>query len=159
MSIAVILTGLPATGKSTLGFSLSQAMPAVLVSHDWISAALKSSGLFKNYYQLSIDEALDPGYIVAEYIALDNLRVGNHVVIDGLFHSCAVRKRIVDRLATGSTQVIQVWCTATDSIRHQRAVEHRERGIPGWGEISWEHIERVKPFYEAPTGIDITVEL
>lgn len=46
----------------------------------------------------------------------------------------------------------------TDESVHRRRVEGRVRGIPGWHEIDWGHVERMRREQPALTVPHITVD-
>ena len=37
-------------------------------------------------------------------------------------------------------------------------VEGRQRNIPHWYELDWEHVERARSSWVAPTGLDLVLE-
>jgi hypothetical protein len=37
-------------------------------------------------------------------------------------------------------------------------VEGRQRQIPNWYELDWEHVEQARSSWVAPTGLDLVVE-
>jgi hypothetical protein len=40
-----------------------------------------------------------------------------------------------------------VECVCSDDDEHRRRVEGRRRGIPGWHEVGWDHVERMRSEY------------
>jgi hypothetical protein len=50
-----------------------------------------------------------------------------------------------------------VECVCSDRDLHQRRVVGRKRGIPGWHEVGWDHIERMR--VEFPLSVEhLTVD-
>lgn len=53
-------------------------------------------------------------------------------------------------------QVVE--CSCTDESEHRRRVETRRRDIPGWHEIGWDHVPRMKAQYPPLTYPHLTVD-
>ena len=136
----VVFTGLPGTGKSTMAERIAVALGAPVFSGDWLMGALKPHGVLA---------ALDRPTFLAMYYDLlatlmsRQLMLGQSVVMDCLLN---------DDLAESWQQTAQqhgarfhvVECICTDESEHRRRVETRRRNIPGWHEITWSHVERMK---------------
>ena len=82
------------------------------------------------------------GYVVAEWVAADQLTSGRDVVADAVNGVAAAREGWV-RLAarTGAAlRFVEVWCS--NAAEHRRRVETREPQLPGQGLPTWDQVQR-----------------
>lgn len=71
----IVFSGLPGTGKTTIAHDLAAATGAVYLRIDTIEQAIRNSGALAQDVGRS-------GYMVANELALSNLRLGHAVVVD-----------------------------------------------------------------------------
>lgn len=127
-----IFSGLPGTGKTTLGQKLASRVTAAYLRIDTIEQALRD--------MCDIDVGGE-GYRFSYRVVADNLLIGISVVADscnpveltrGEWEAVAVE--------TGATPInIEVVCS--DKDEHRRRVEDRESSIPGLRLPTWEAVE------------------
>jgi hypothetical protein len=43
-----------------------------------------------------------------------------------------------------SASLLLIECICSDEVTHRARVEGRTRGIPGWHEVGWDHVERMR---------------
>lgn len=51
-----------------------------------------------------------------------------------------------------------VECVCTDEALHRRRIEGRRRDIPGWHEVGWDHVERMRAELRPLTTQDLTLD-
>ena len=73
----IVLSGLPASGKSVLAESLSRALSLTIVSIDPIEAAMWRAGLAKTQTGIA-------AYEVAQALAEEHLRLRHSVIVDAV---------------------------------------------------------------------------
>jgi predicted kinase len=73
MATLIVFAGLPGVGKSSIARELARKIGAVWLRIDSIEQAIKASGV------TFVDNA---GYLVAQAIAEENLRLGHDVIAD-----------------------------------------------------------------------------
>lgn len=141
----VILTGLPGTGKSSLAEALGRKLGVPVFAKDWLEATLKNNGL-------SAQDATDPnlGYVSYELLttlAERQLQLGQSAILDSVASTAAIRTQWRDLTTKyGATwQVIE--CVCSNTAQHQARLTVRQRGIPGWSELTWADVERVAAYY------------
>lgn len=130
------MSGLPGSGKSTIGRALAARLPAALVSVDPIDAALRRAGI-------AADQPTGlAAYLVAEIVAEDVLAAGMTVLVDAVnaveparaqWRELAARRGVAMR-------VVEVICS--DPYLHRTRLESRRRRFAGLPEPRWADVER-----------------
>lgn len=150
MPTVVAFTGLPGTGKSTLADRLATELGAPSFSGDWLLGALAPHGVLTG---------VDRPTLLAVYFGLlDTLvsrqvMLGQSAVVDGVLDDDAVARW---RQATPRLVVVQ--CVCSDERMHRSRIEGRTRGIPGWHEVGWDHVERMRAEFRPVADPDLTAD-
>jgi hypothetical protein len=55
-------------------------------------------------------------------------------------------------------RLVAVECVCRDEGVHRQRLESRRRGIPGWHEVGWDHVERMRLEYPGLTREHLTVD-
>jgi predicted kinase len=154
----VLVTGLPGTGKSTMADVAAAELGAPVLGHDWAMSGLRP------YPELQ--EALDEmglrghrgvGWSILWALARSQLRRGQPVVLDGVARAPEVAGcRALAREEGASSFVVMTTCS--DAELHRHHIEGRQRGIPGWYELDWEHVARSRREWDALEDVDVVLE-
>jgi hypothetical protein len=83
---------------------------------------------------------------------LDQSAVVDDVVSDGQF---AAWREVADRFGA---RLYLIECVCSDEAVHRARIEGRVRGIPGWHEVGWDHVERMRAETKPPTADRLTVD-
>ncbi len=156
--ILVLVTGLQGSGKSTIGRLAADLLGAPLVAHDWAMSGLRP---FPEI-QAALD-AMEPpahgrvGWSLLRALAQSELRRGSSVVLDGVARAAQVEAlRLVAAEEGARFLVIMTECS--DPALHRSRVDHRERGIPGWYEFDWSHVEESRKTWDPNMAVDLKVD-
>jgi predicted kinase len=140
---AVVLCGLPGTGKSTLAELVADKLAAPSFAFDWFLGALTPFGVVRP------DNAAPLGNQLMTSALARQVRAGQSAVLDagGFEHAERARWQAITEHFGG--RFIGVECVCPDEAVHRRRVESRHRDIPGWpATVSWEHISRMREIWE-----------
>lgn len=107
--------------------------------------------------QLDRESYLRVHYGLLETLMTRQLMFQQAAIVDGV---------VSDAVLEGWQQIVNgygaklyvIECICSDVGEHRRRVEGRVRGIPGWHEIDWDHVERMrvelKPLEKARLTLD-----
>jgi predicted kinase len=129
----LILSGLPAAGKTTVARELARRIGAVHVRIDSIEHAIRESGVAT----AALDDA---GYRAGYAVAEDNLRLGHVVIADSVNPLPITRDawRGVSRRAAVDAIEVEIICS--DPREHRRRVETRNADIGGFRLPTWQEV-------------------
>jgi predicted kinase len=136
----IVFTGLPGTGKSTLAERLGRASGVPVFAADWLMGSLKPHGVL---YGLDDETYLALHYGLMETLVVRQLRLGQSAITDCVLDEATAR-RWAGIAAEYGARMRVVECVCSDTELHRSRVEGRVRGIPGWHEIDWAHVERMR---------------
>lgn len=140
---AVLVAGLPGTGKSTLAEAVAQSLRAPAFSMDWELGTLMPFGVLRPDNLWPMSELMMVSSMARQ------LQLGSDAIVDaaGLLAKDRHRMRAVAE-ALGAA-FIGVECVCSDEAAHRGRVRERSRVIPGWtATVSWEHVKRMRELWE-----------
>jgi predicted kinase len=139
--IIVVFTGLPGTGKSTLAELTGRRLGAPVFSGDWLLGSMKPA-----HRQLArLDQAAyhDLYLSVLTSLVTRQLMLDQSGVADCVLADAEIAQWIALAGEYGATLAV-IECVCSDEVTHRSRVKGRVRGIPGWHEIDWDHVEHMR---------------
>ena len=156
--LVVLVTGLQATGKSTMAEVAARALGAPVLAHDWAMSGLRPYPEIQQTLDAMGGRGhRDVGWSLLWALARCQLRMGRSVVLDGVARDPEVEgtRRVASEEGAGA---VVVMTACADPVVHRSRMEGRQRGIPGWYELDWGHVERARSSWSAPAGVDLCLE-
>jgi predicted kinase len=123
---------------------------------DWLEASLLQSGLRSTDKSKSLGYA---GYELMTVLAKYQLMLGQSVILDSVAATKTIRtewKKLAKRYQA-ERRVIE--CVCSDESLHRARLRVRKRRIPGWHELEWSEVERVKRYYIPWRSAHLTLDM
>jgi predicted kinase len=140
----IIFSGLPGTGKSMLAETIGKQLCIPVFAKDWLEAVLLQNGLQPTQNGKSLGYV---GYELLTALAERQLMLGQSVILDSVAGIISIRdqwRNLADQYHAAS-HVIE--CVCSDETVHRDRLSTRRRKIPGWYELEWSEVERVRSYY------------
>jgi predicted kinase len=158
MTSMVLLTGAPGSGKSTLADGAASAVSASVLAWDWIMGSLSPfDDVQAVFRQMGRERYRAVGWSVIWNLSIAQLRSGRSVVLDGVARDAEVR-RFREIAAKFGARSLVVWTLCSDRDVHRSRIEGRVRGIPGWHELDWPHVDTLRNDLVEPVDIDLRLD-
>ncbi len=156
--LLVLVTGLPGTGKSTMADVAADELGAPVLGHDWAMSGLRPFPELQGTLDaMGLRGHRGVGWSILWALARSQLRRGQPVVLDGVARAPEVAaSRSLAREEGAPSLVVMTACV--DPVLHRRRVEGRQRGIPGWYELEWDHVARARSEWEALDDVDVVLD-
>ena len=140
----IIFSGLPGTGKSTLAEAVGKELCIPVFARDWLEATLLRCELQSTKEDKSLSWA---GYELMTVLAERQLILGQSVILDSVAGTETIRStwRQLSRQYDADWRVVE--CICSDEALHRSRLKIRKRNIPGWHELEWSDVEKVKQYY------------
>lgn len=156
--ILVLITGLQGTGKSTFAEQAAELLGASVLAHDWAMSGLRPF----RAVQRALDSMTPPGHQPVGWsilcaLARAQIRRGSSVVLDGVARGPAIE---LCRQVAGEegARFLLVLTECDDLEIHHLRIEARERSIPDWYELDWDHVQQSHAQWERPERVDIVLQ-
>ena len=139
----VVFSGLPGVGKTTIARLLSARLRAVYLRIDTIEQAIRSGG---------VGAVGAAGYEVANRLAVENLRLGRHVVADCVNPVATSREGWRKTASEAAARLAEIRVTCSDEAEHRRRLDTRVDDVPGLTRVTWDRVvsAAAEPWDNAP---------
>lgn len=138
----IVLSGLPATGKSAIADGIARARKTPVLSVDPIESAIVRAGIPQTF------ETGLAAYLIALTLADRNLAAGVDSVIDAVNSVEQAKEWWRELAAKHAVELRIIECVVSDEALHRTRLASRERGLavaePKWGDIERRQSEWTK---------------
>ena len=140
----IIFSGLPGTGKNMLAEAVGKELSIPVFARDWLEGTLLRSGLKPTIEDKPLGFA---GYELLTILAQRQLILRQSVILDSVAGTETIRStwRQLSRQYGAYWRVVE--CICSDEALHRSRLKVRKRNIPGWHELEWADVEKVKQYY------------
>jgi predicted kinase len=152
----IIFSGLPGTGKSMLAEALGRVLGIPVFAKDWLEATLIRSELIASNQNKPLGFA---GYELLTTLAERQFMLGQSAILDSVASTQSIRdmwRKLADQFSA-DYRVIE--CICSDESLHRLRLKERKRNIPGWHELEWSEVERVKQYYSSWEGEHLVLDM
>jgi predicted kinase len=133
--VLVVVSGLPATGKSTIAGHLARLVRAPYLRVDRIEQAIVAYS--------SLTHPIGPaGYAVAYALASEQLTLGLDVIVECVNPIALTRDGWAATAAEADAVIIEVEVVCSDPVEHRRRVLTRVTDVDGLVKPTWEEVLR-----------------
>ena len=137
----IVFSGLPGSGKSTLAEQVSKKIKIPIFSVDPIESAIIKSGIEKSF------ETGYAAYLVAENMAIEQLKLGISVIIDAVNSVKEAHEIWINLAKKYNVKLFIIECVCTNLSIHKERIESRTRNIYGIPEVTWSDVEKRRNEY------------
>jgi adenylate kinase family enzyme len=149
----ILLSGLPAVGKSALADELGHRLRLPVFSVDPIESAILRAGLAPTF------ETGLAAYLVVEALTNAQLGRGQGAIVDAVNSVDYAKKMWLQLGARHGDLPRIVECVCSDQALHRARLASRRRGLaPSFREPTWEDVERRRLEYTAWTEPVLVVD-
>jgi predicted kinase len=142
----LVVSGWTGAGKSTLAGLLAAELSGTVASFDWMMSGLRAVPEVWDAVELPVERQRRVGWNLLSRVAEEQLRRGSSCVLD-LVAREEPRLEWQNVAARYDARFGVVECICSDVEVHRARVEGRQRGIPGWYELGWDDVMRVREGY------------
>jgi predicted kinase len=128
--ILIVFGGLPGAGKTTHSRELTRRLTATYIRVDAIEQTLRAAG----------HDVGPMGYVIANALAAENLRLGRMVVADCVNPVPASRDGWRQTAMQSSARIAEIEVICSDVALHRQRAEARKSDIAGHTLPSWQDI-------------------
>ncbi len=140
----IVLSGLPGSGKSTAARTISSQSNIPVFAKDELEATLIRSELVV-YQNNRLGYA---GYDLLTECARIQLKAKKSVALDSVCGRNRIRDMWRSLAMEHGARFVVIECICSNETLHRTRLESRQRLIPGWPELEWSEVLRVKATYD-----------
>jgi predicted kinase len=140
----ILFTGLPGTGKSCIAEAVARELGIPVFAKDWLEATLIRCELKPAENGQDLGSA---GYQLLTTLAERQLRLGQSAILDSVASTRTIRAEWRRLAQTYHAKWRVIECICSDEATQRDRMNVRQRHIPGWHELDWSEVERVKAYY------------
>ena len=140
----IVFSGLPGTGKSSLADAIGRELGIPVFAKDWLEATIRRCGLGESNLPTGLGFV---SYELLTTLAARQLGADQSVILDSVASTATIREQWRTLAQTYHAQWRVIECICSDETIHRARLANRQRGIPGWHELDWSEVERVRGYF------------
>jgi predicted kinase len=140
----IIFSGLPGTGKSALAEAVGRELGIPVFAKDRLEAVLLRSKWVPAEAEKQLGSV---GYDLLTVLAERQLSLNQSAILDSVASTISIRSAWRDLAGRYNADWRVIECICSDIVVHRERLEKRQRGIPGWHELTWADVEYVRSYY------------
>lgn len=140
----IVFSGLPGTGKSALAERVGRELCIPVFAKDWLEATLLRCEVTPTKREKPLGSA---GYHLLTILAERQLMLGQSVILDSVASTKSIRTTWKELAEKYITRWFVIECICSQEKVHRARLSKRRRDIPGWHELAWSEVERVRGYY------------
>jgi len=155
--VLVLVAGLQGTGKSAIAGGVAHELQIPLLAWDWLMGGLTEFEPVQDAFRaMGREEYRRAGWVQLLQLARLQLVHGTSVVIDGLARAGEV-EAVRALAAELDARSLVVLTTCAVDVQRTR-IEGRQRAIPGWYELTWEHVAETRTRWVGLPDVDLELD-
>ena len=155
----ILFSGLPGTGKSTLAEAVGRHLSIPVFAKDWLEATLLQSEWIASNPSNPEKSLGFVGYQLLTTLAERQLMLHQSVILDSVASTQSIREawRRLSEQYHAHWRVIE--CLCSDESFHRSQLTKRKRNIPGWHELQWSDVEKVRAYFSPWDGERLVLDM
>jgi predicted kinase len=148
----IVMTGLPATGKSKIAEALGRELTIPVFALDWLRGVLRR-------HEIEPEKEGYAAYDMLLSLARRQLMLGQSAILDSVLTPASVRVAIRDMAIDYHVPVYGIWTHSSDEELHKARLLERKRGIPNWPELQWDEVQAVAKRYSVWEYVGLRLDM
>jgi predicted kinase len=140
----IVFTGLPGTGKTSIAEAVARELGLPVFAKDRLEATLIRCELQPAEGVPALGSA---SYELLTTLAERRLQLGQSVILDSVASTLSIRAEWRALAAAYRAEWRVIECICSDVVTQRERMKVRQRNIPGWHELDWSEVERVRTYY------------
>jgi len=139
-----------------LAETVEKTLGIPVFAKDWLEATLILSELIASDPNKPLGSA---SYELLTMLAERQLMLGQSVILDSVASTQSIRKAWRELAEQYRAEYRVIECICSDESLHRSRLIERRRRIPGWHELKWSEVERVKGYYVPWKGEHLVLDM
>jgi predicted kinase len=148
----IVMTGLPATGKSKIAEALGRELSIPVFALDWLRGVMRR-------HELEPEKGGFAAYDMLITLARRQLMLGQSAILDSVLTPPVIRGAIRDLAMDFHIPIYGIWTHCSDEDLHKARLLERKRGIPGWPELQWQDVQAVAKRYSVWEYVGLRLDM
>ncbi|MBL8159063.1 ATP-binding protein [Candidatus Saccharibacteria bacterium] len=156
-TLLIIITGMPGTGKTTLGRTLSEKYHFPLISKDVLKERMFDTlGWDDKAWSLKVSAA---GHRIMDYVVAEELRTGHSVIVESNFKQAIDSERFTKTQAAYGCDIVQILCWADGETVFERFMARIGTPERHQGHVEAISPEQIREGFVRANGRDVPLDI